>query len=181
MNEMQVTLRGNVASDPRFHEFGDGGMVTSFRLASTSRFFDRERSAWVDRETTYVSVNCRRWMAQNAIRSLAKGQPLVVTGRMRERYWESEGRAGRTLEIEADAVGHDLTYGETRFTRVSRTQETRSQDQAGDDLAAKVVDDSPPDDRTKQLIDLSAMSEALPELPDDPSENPEFELVTASA
>jgi single-strand DNA-binding protein len=126
MNEIHVTLRGNVATDPRYTKFRDGSGVTSFRLATTSRYFDRERDVWVSRETTYLTVNCRRWLAENTHASLVKGQPVVVTGRMRERSWETEDRNGRTIEVDALTVGHDLAYGEAKYTRVVRSEPIRT-------------------------------------------------------
>jgi single stranded DNA-binding protein len=162
MNEIQVTLRGNVATDPRYFQFADGNAVTSFRLASTSRWFDRERGEWVKRETTYLSVNCRRWLADNSYASLMKGQPVVVTGRLRERFWEAEGRRGHTLELEALTVGHDLSYGEAKYSRVVRS-EPGAADPEGDALTAQVMQDAPSEDRARRLIDVSG----LPTVEDD--------------
>lgn len=122
MNEIQVTLRGNVASDPRYVRFDDGNVLTSFRLASTVRRFDRDRQEWVDRGTTFVNVTCRRAMAVNAATSVRKGQPMVVTGRLTERFWSAKGRSGQTLEIQADGLGHDLTYGTSQFARIARAE-----------------------------------------------------------
>lgn len=157
MNEIQVTLRGNVATDPRYFQFGDGNAVTSFRLASTSRWFDRERGEWVNRETTYLSVNCRRWLADNCYASLMKGQPVVVTGRLHERFWEAEGRKGHTLELEALTVGHDLSYGEAKYSRVVRNEQ-RPADPEGDALTARVMQDAPSEDRSRRLVDISGLT-----------------------
>jgi len=125
VNDIQVVLRGNIASDLRSVRFDDGNSVTSFRLASTSSWFDRERNTWVDRRTTYVSVNCRRALANTALQSLHKGHPVVVTGRLWERAWTKDERSGRTLEVEAETVGHDLTFGVSAFTRVVRAGRDR--------------------------------------------------------
>ena len=122
MNEIQVTLRGNVASEPRHVRFDDGNSLTSFRLASTARRFDRERQEWIDRGTTYVNVTCRKAMAVNAATSVRKGQPMVVTGKLTERYWSADGRSGQTLEIHAEGLGHDLSYGTAQFARIVRAE-----------------------------------------------------------
>lgn len=175
MNEIQVTLRGNVATDPRYFRFGDGNAVTSFRLASTSRWFDRERNEWVNRETTYLSVNCRRWLADNSYASLMKGQPVVVTGRLRERFWEAEGRKGHTLELEALTVGHDLAYGEAKYSRVVRNDQ-RTADPEGDALTAQVMQDAPREDRARRLVDVSGLTLAEGEGPE-PEEDDEPEDV----
>jgi single-strand DNA-binding protein len=126
MNEIQVTLRGNVATEPRHVRFDDGNTVTSFRLASTVRRYDRGLQEWVDRGTTYVNVNCRRAMAANAATSVRKGQPLVVTGKLTERYWSANGRSGQTLEIQAEGLGHDLSYGTSQFARIVRAERITS-------------------------------------------------------
>lgn len=118
MNEIQVTLRGNVATEPRLVRFDDGNTLTSFRLASTARRYDRDRQEWVDRSTTYVNVTCRRAMATNAASSVRKGQPLLVTGKLTERHWSTNGRSGQTLEIHAEGLGHDLSYGTSQFVRI---------------------------------------------------------------
>jgi single-strand DNA-binding protein len=143
VNDIQVSLRGNVASEPRHVRFDDGNTVTSFRLASTARRFDRERRVWVDRETTYLSVNCRKAAAENAAHSVRKGDPIVVIGRLWERFWSANGKSGQTLEVEADSLGHDLSYGTTDFTRVVRAERVRtSADDQADELAYQLAKDA---------------------------------------
>jgi single-strand DNA-binding protein len=156
MNDIQVVLRGNIASDLRSVRFDDGNSVTSFRLASTSSWFDRERNTWVDRRTTYVSVNCRRALANNALQSLHKGHPVVITGRLWERAWVKEERSGRTLEVEAETVGHDLTFGVSAFTRVVRSGRDRH---AGED--GSTVEER---DREERSADEAAVFEAVREI-----------------
>jgi single-strand DNA-binding protein len=125
MNEIQVTLRGNVATEPRHVRFDDGSTLTSFRLASTARRYDWERREWVDRGTTFVNVICRRAMANNAASSVRKGQPLLVTGRLTERHWSSNERTGHTLEIQAVGLGHDLSFGTSQFSRIVQAERVR--------------------------------------------------------
>lgn len=143
MNEIQVTLRGNVATEPRHVRFDDGNTLTSFRLASTVRRYDRDRQEWVDRGTTYVNVTCRRAMATNAAASVHKGHPLVVTGKLTERFWSANGRTGQTLEIQADGLGHDLSYGTSQFARIVRAERIAAPVDVSD---LEVVDDSEADD-----------------------------------
>jgi single-strand DNA-binding protein len=126
VNDIHVTLRGNVASELRQMCFDDGNTVTSFRMASNARRYDRDRREWVDKGTTYVRVTCRRAMALNAVESVRKGQPVVVTGRLRERFWSSDGRSGQSLEVEAETLGHDLSFGTATFVRVVRTERNDS-------------------------------------------------------
>ncbi len=140
MNEIHVTMRGNVVTDPRHVQLRDGTAVTSFRLACTPRRFDRDRGEWVSRESVYVTVNCWRSLASNVAGSVVKGQPVIVAGRMSERTWTTDDeRTGRSIEIEAESVGHDLMMGTAEFSRVVRADrgagEFRGYEPSGPDLA----------------------------------------------
>ncbi|MEE1785386.1 single-stranded DNA-binding protein [Streptomyces sp. SP17BM10] len=115
MNETQVTVIGNVATEVSYGETGSGVPMAHFRLASTERRYDRERQCWVDGETQWVTVTAWRALAVNLIGSLAKGDPVVVSGRLRVREWaEGEGKRSR-VEIDARSVGHDLNRGTSAF------------------------------------------------------------------
>ena len=117
MNETHVTFVGNVATDIRATNSRDGVPVTSFRLASTSRRFERGKG-WSDVDTLFVTVVCWRRLAEHAARSFSKGEPVIVTGRLRMRQWTApDGRSGTAVELEAVAAGHDLSRGTAAFTR----------------------------------------------------------------
>lgn len=121
MNEITTTICGNVATVPR-HQITRGGQpLTSFRLASTPRRFDPEVQGYVDGDTTWVNVSCWGGLAFNANRSLRKGQPVVVTGTLRTRDWEADGKSGRDVDLTAYSIGHDLRRGVSEFERVTRT------------------------------------------------------------
>lgn len=116
MNETQVTVIGNVATDVSCTRTADGVAVANFRLASTERRYDRLREGWVDGETQWVTVTAWRALAGHLIGSLSKGDPVVVSGRLRVREW-TEGEARRSrVEIDARSVGHDLSRGTAVFT-----------------------------------------------------------------
>ena len=91
--------------------------ITSFRLASTQRRYDRGAQKWIDGETNWYTVTAFRQLAVNVVGSVNKGQRVVVNGKLRVRDWESGDRAGTTVEIDADALGHDLAWGTSVFTR----------------------------------------------------------------
>ena len=112
-----ITLTGIIATDPRALVTQTGLSITSFRLASTQRRYDRVKGEWVDGETNWYTVTCFRQLADNVLASLRKGQRVVVTGRVRIRAWESGERSGMTVEVDADAVGHDLVWGRSTFER----------------------------------------------------------------
>lgn len=112
-----ITLTGLVATEPRHLATVEGLPITSFRLASTQRRFDRARQAWVDGDTNWYTITAFRRLAANASLSLVKGQRVIVTGRLRLRDWEKGDRKGIAIEVEADAIGHDLTWGTAHFQR----------------------------------------------------------------
>jgi len=53
---------------------------------------------------------------------LHKGDPVVIVGRLALREWEQDGRAGSTLDLTADVIGHDLTRGTATFERTRRVE-----------------------------------------------------------
>ncbi|MEU9045549.1 MULTISPECIES: single-stranded DNA-binding protein [unclassified Kitasatospora] len=115
MNESHVTVLGNVATEVTYGESAGGVPTASFRLGCTERRYDRQRECWVDGETQWVTVTAWRALAVNLIGSLAKGDPVLVSGRLRVREWrEGEARRSRA-EIDARSVGHDLTRGTSAF------------------------------------------------------------------
>jgi single-strand DNA-binding protein len=112
-----LTITGLVATTPRHLVTSEGLPITSFRLASTQRRYDRGKGSWIDAETNWYTVTCFRQLAINVVASIAKGQRVLVSGRLRVRDWQSGDRAGTTVEIDADAVGHDLAWGTSVYTR----------------------------------------------------------------
>lgn len=115
MNEI-VTVVGNVGGAPDQRQT-PSGPVTSFRLGSSHRKFDKQKGEWVDDYTNWFSVNVWRALGEHAYASLHRGERVIVTGRLRAREWETDTKRGVTLEIDAVAVGHDLLWGTTTFTR----------------------------------------------------------------
>jgi single-strand DNA-binding protein len=112
-----ITLTGLVATLPRHLVTSEGLPITSFRLASTQRRFDRGTQKWIDGETNWYTVTAFRQLALNSNASVEKGQRVIVTGRLKIRDWENGERTGTTIEIEADSIGHDLSWGTAAFTR----------------------------------------------------------------
>ena len=120
LGETYVTVLGWVGSDPDFKEIGGNVPHATFRLGSTPRQFDRILSAYVDKPTTWFSVECWRGLAQNAFESVRVGQPVIVTGRLRTHEWTDDAGESRSrVVLEAFSVGHDLTRGTATFTKAS--------------------------------------------------------------
>ena len=112
-----ITLTGLVATTPRHLVTSEGLPITSLRLASTQRRFDRAQEKWIDGETNWYTVTAFRQLALNSNASIEKGQRVVVAGRLKIRDWENGERTGTTIEIEAESIGHDLSWGTAAFTR----------------------------------------------------------------
>ncbi|WSG81116.1 single-stranded DNA-binding protein [Streptomyces sp. NBC_01718] len=123
MNETVVTLVGNAATGVEFRETATGGMAR-FRFAVTARRWDREKQFWTDGHTSFYTVWAWRTLASNLAGSVAVGEPLVVHGRLKVREEERDGQRRTFVDIEALAVGHDLTRGTAAFRRVVRGDPT---------------------------------------------------------
>ncbi|MGW0787404.1 single-stranded DNA-binding protein [Streptomyces sp. NPDC002911] len=117
MNETLVTLVGNAATAVDFRETATGP-TARFRLAVTPRRWDREQQIWTDGRTGFYTVWARRTLAANLSGSVSVGEPLVVHGRLKVREEEKDGVWRTSVDIEAMAVGHDLTRGTAAFRRV---------------------------------------------------------------
>ncbi|MEU1803500.1 single-stranded DNA-binding protein [Streptomyces sp. NPDC019937] len=138
MNETWTTVVGNAATRPDFWETAAGVAVARFRLAATVRRWDRKTEGWVDAYTSFYTVWAWRTLAANLAASVSLGEPLLVHGTLRVREREKdrerekaqpgavEGESGPkrwiTAEIDAVAVGHDLTRGTSAFRRVSQAK-----------------------------------------------------------
>ncbi|MFF2135745.1 single-stranded DNA-binding protein [Streptomyces sp. NPDC058193] len=123
MNETLVTLVGNAATAVDFRETATGA-TARFRLAVTPRRWDREQQNWTDGRTGFYTVWARRTLAANLSGSVSVGEPLVVHGRLKVREEERDGVWRTSVDVEAVAVGHDLTRGTAAFRRVARADPT---------------------------------------------------------
>ena len=118
LSETYVTVQGWVGSAPDFKEIGGQVPHATFRIGSTPRQFDRALNTYVDKPTTWFSVECWRNLAQNAFESVRVGQPVIVTGRLRTHEWTDDAGEPRSrVVLEAFSLGHDLSRGTTTFTK----------------------------------------------------------------
>ncbi|MFD8703927.1 single-stranded DNA-binding protein [Kitasatospora sp. NPDC059648] len=115
MSETYVTVIGNVATEVSYGETSGGVPMANFRLGVTERRYDRERACWVDGEAQWLRVTAWRALAVNLIGSLSKGDPVLVTGRLRVHEWTDGEVKHSRAEINARSVGHDLTRGTAAF------------------------------------------------------------------
>ncbi|MFI7688492.1 single-stranded DNA-binding protein [Nonomuraea sp. NPDC049655] len=120
MNDIYITLTGNVAAEPRQYSFDDGTRVTSLKVFTSHRYFDRKTGQWTDGERVCFTVRCWRALGDNVADCVRAGQPVVVSGKLRIREFGAEGDRRFMPEIEASAVGHDLRWGTGVFTKPER-------------------------------------------------------------
>jgi single-strand DNA-binding protein len=117
MNETFVTLSGWLGGDVTLRNAG-GVAVAGFRVASTPRRYVRKTDSWEDGDTQWYSVNAWRALAENCDRSLRRGDPVVVHGKLSAHAWTNKaGLEVTTFEVEAAFVGHDLNRGTSEFHR----------------------------------------------------------------
>ena len=113
---ISITVTGNVATDVKSIATATGRQVAVFRLAVPDRRWIKGKG-WVDGDPSFISVTTFSQVATNVATSIAKGQPVIVVGRLRMTTWQKEGASGQSLEIEASHVGHDLARGTTVFSK----------------------------------------------------------------
>jgi single-strand DNA-binding protein len=119
--DTDITVVGRVASPPRLSRLDSGSSVVNFRIASTSRRFDRTNQEWVDGDTFWSDVECWGDLGGNVVRSVSKGDPVVVVGRLWTRDYESQNGRGSTSQIRAESVGPDLRWGWAEYHRPARS------------------------------------------------------------
>ncbi|GAA1793291.1 single-stranded DNA-binding protein [Leucobacter iarius] len=117
-----ISVVGTIATVPKLIRTGAGVPLCSFRLASSERRYDRERGDWVEGGTNWYSVTAFRSLAEHSHYSFQKGDRVFVSGKLRIRNWENKERSGTSVEIEADALGHELRWGTSRFARQTSGQ-----------------------------------------------------------
>lgn len=125
-----ITVVGTIATDPRRIVTQSGVTLCTFRVASGQRRYDREEGRWVDGETNWFGVTAFRGLAEHASESLRKGERVVISGRLRIRRWEAEEKSGLSVEVEADALGHDLRWGVSRFEKRPIAEKAKIDDDA---------------------------------------------------
>ncbi|TJY67444.1 single-stranded DNA-binding protein [Arthrobacter sp. CAU 1506] len=113
-----ITVRGVLGTEVQRKRTKKGDAVAEFRLASSGDWLNRDTGEWVKGVTNWYTVQAFRGLAENLWRSLAKGDPVVVTGKLKLRQWElQDGRRGTSPEIDADSIGHDLRRGTAEFIK----------------------------------------------------------------
>jgi single-strand DNA-binding protein len=119
--ETIITVVGNVTADPELRFTPSGAAVANFTVASTPRTFDRQTGEWKDGEALFMRCNIWRQAAENVAESLTRGMRVMVTGRLKQRSFETrEGEKRTVVELEVDEVGPSLKYATAKVNKVSR-------------------------------------------------------------
>jgi single-strand DNA-binding protein len=130
--DTQITIIGNLVDDPQLRYTPTGQAVANFRVASTPKIFDRNTNEWKDGDSLFLTCNVWRQSAENVAESLQRGMRVIVSGRLRQRSWETrEGEKRNVYEIEVDEVGPSLRYASAKVVRSSRATSSGSGGQGG--------------------------------------------------
>ena len=120
--ETTITVVGNLCDDPELRYTPSGAAVAKFRLASTPRTFDKATSEWKDGEPLFLACTVWRQMAENVAESLTKGTRVIVSGRLKQRSYETrEGEKRTVVELDVDEVGPSLKYATAKVQRMQRS------------------------------------------------------------
>ena len=121
MAAVNVTIVGNLTGDPELRFTPSGAAVASFTVASTPRVLDKATNEWKDGEALFMRCSVWRQYAENVAESLTKGMRVVVTGRLKQRSYETrEGEKRTVVEMEVDEVGPSLKYATAKVNKVQR-------------------------------------------------------------
>jgi single-strand DNA-binding protein len=117
-----ITVIGNLTDDPELRFTPSGAAVAKFRVASTPRFMDRQSGEWKDGEPLFLSCTVWRQAAENVAESLQRGARVIVSGRLKQRSYETrEGEKRTVFELEVDEVGPSLRYATAKVQKMSRS------------------------------------------------------------
>jgi single-strand DNA-binding protein len=116
-----ITVIGNLTADPELRFTPGGAAVANFTVASTPRTFDRQTSEWKDGDALFMRCSIWREAAENVAESLTKGARVVVSGRLKQRSYETrEGEKRTVVELEVDEIGPSLRYATAKVNKASR-------------------------------------------------------------
>jgi single-strand DNA-binding protein len=116
-----LTVIGNLTADPELRFTPSGAAVANFTVASTPRFLDKQSGEWKDGEALFLRCNIWRQAAENVAETLTRGMRVIVSGRLRQRSYETrEGEKRTVVELEVDEIGPSLRYATAKVNKVSR-------------------------------------------------------------
>jgi single-strand DNA-binding protein len=119
--DIAITVVGNLTADPELRFTPSGAAVASFTVAATPRVLDKATNEWKDGDAVFMRCSVWRQAAENVAESLQKGARVIVTGRLKQRSYETrEGEKRTVMELEVDEVGPALKYATAKVNKVQR-------------------------------------------------------------
>jgi len=120
--DTNITLVGNLTDDPELRFTPSGAAVANFTVASTPRFLDKQTNEWKDGDALFMRCNIWRQAAENVAESLQRGMRVIVTGRLRQRSYETkEGEKRTVYEVEVDEIGPSMRYATAKVVKGQRS------------------------------------------------------------
>lgn len=115
--QLDLTVQGVVGTHPLLSRVGSRNRpYCRFRVAVTPTY--RTDQGWHNGETMWFTAKAWGQLAENISRSMHKGDPVLLSGRLAEDTWDSGSGERSSNVIVLQSAGHDLTRGETRFMRI---------------------------------------------------------------
>ena len=116
--DTQITIAGNLVDDPELRFTPAGLAVARFRVASTPRFRDNASGEWKDGDSLFLTCNVWRQAAEHVAESLTRGMRVIVSGRLRQRSYETKEGEKRTVQPSLDQFLKVVTGGGGKVEKV---------------------------------------------------------------
>jgi single-strand DNA-binding protein len=132
--DTSITVIGNLVDDPQLRYTPTGQAVANFRIASTPRFMNKQTNQWEDGSSLFLSCNVWRQAAENVAESLTRGTRVIVSGRLKQRSYETkEGEKRTVYEVEVDEVGPSLRNASAKVIKSERSRPAQQSQGSGTD------------------------------------------------
>ena len=119
--ETVITVVGNLTADPELRFTPSGAAVANFTVASTPRTLDRQTNEWKDGEALFLRCSVWRQPAENVAETLTRGMRVIVSGRLKQRSYETkEGEKRTVVELDVEEIGPSLKYATAKVNRTQR-------------------------------------------------------------
>jgi single-strand DNA-binding protein len=119
--DTNITMIGNLVNDPELRFTPSGAAVAKFTVASTPRYLDKATNEWKDGDSLFLQCQIWRQAAENVAESLTRGMRVIVSGRLKQRSYETkEGEKRTVFEVEVDEVGPSLRNATAKVTKTTR-------------------------------------------------------------
>ena len=119
--DTNITMIGNLVNDPELRFTPSGAAVAKFTVASTPRYLDKNTNEWKDGDSLFLNCQIWRQAAENVAESLTRGMRVIVSGRLKQRSYETkEGEKRTVFEVEVDEVGPSLRNATAKVTKTNK-------------------------------------------------------------